>query len=251
VNSRLPYVPDDHDCLRHGDAWLHFSSHETDSSRAFVRSLCTVAIRRVVEILDYSPEREIHVCCYHGSQQARASLERQIPPTMAMAPFSSAERGLIVIHSPDLDPMNADESRMTRLLAHELVHLLVAERSQSTKLLGDANENMRVSAWLNEGLAEAVGFRVIAADGRLAAIRKAFHDSQSFHEFGALSQWLDDLDDRRRSLAFAHATAAVDLLCQWHGIRAVFQQLPTIEKFFMPQDVCCPSRLASTLLVLD
>ncbi len=251
MNSRLPYIPDSHEAVRHDDVWLHFSLHESEASRNFVRRMCGGSLQRVVEVLDYEPVREVHVCCYHSSEQAQAGLGRQVSPTMAMAPFASAEQGLVIMHSPDLDPMNADESRMSRLLAHEFVHLFAAERSQSTKLLGDGNENMRVSAWLNEGLAEIVGFDVISANDRLSAIRSAFHAAQTFHPFGALSQWLDDLDDGRRFLAFTHATAAVDLLRQRHGIRAIFQQLLKIEKSFTPQDVCCPSHLAASSLVLD
>lgn len=240
----LPYVPVHYEMTMLGNVRFYFSAQETAEHRELIQRTGMNAFYYVIDVLSFTPMRQVHVCCYSSSDDAHLALGRSVSSTMAMAPYSDSDRGLVIIHSPSLDPMNGDETRMHRILAHEFVHLFVAERAGSTKLLGDDNRNMLVSSWLNEGLAEVVGLRSIVAVARLSAMVESFCTSEQFHAFGTLSHWLDDLDDVSRALAFKHVTAAVEMLCRRYGIRSVFDQLQRIEGFFDPHDCCSPSRLA-------
>jgi len=249
--SSLPYIPAEYVTTQSNGVFFHFSPHEAESDQYFVIQACQTALHAVRRILDCQPQRCVHVCCFYSTDDAQQAMKRRLSPTMALAPYSTSESGLIIVHSPGIDPLNADVDRMRRLFAHEVVHLLVAETTGSTKVLGDGNANMHVSAWLNEGLAEVVSFRSIDADVRLGAIIRGYLHAKTYYPFGVLSQWLDDLNSDSRSLAFAHVLAAVELLCQRYGIHAVFDHIQRIEAFFDPSDVCSPSRLADLATILN
>lgn len=249
--GRLPYTPANYETTVVGGVFFHFSAQELKSHREFVQQISQTALQVARESLSFVPSRQVHVCCYHNSEDAARALDRRVSPTMAMAPFSSSDCGLAIIHSPRLDPMNADDLRMQRILTHEFVHLFVSETSGSSKVLGDANTNMRVSAWLNEGIAEVVGLQSIAAEERLDRMVEEYLVAQKLYEFGMLSQWLDDIDNASRQFAFTHVTAAVEWLCRSHGIRTIFHQIQRIEEFFDPLDCCSPSCLAELATILD
>jgi len=245
VNERIHYLPSEYVMAYVHPVRFHFSSQECSANQAFVQHLGAEAFQYATEILDFTPARQVHVCCYHDVATSCRALGREVSPTMAMAPLSDEACGLAIIHSPSLDPMNRDTSRMMRILVHEFVHLLVAERSGSIKILGDHNRNMRISGWLNEGIAEAVGLQAIGAETRISSMAERFQMAQTVYSFESLSQQLDDLDHAVRSEAFVYATGAVHLLChRAGGIRNVFDQILQIEEFFDPNDRCCPSRLA-------
>lgn len=245
MNPSLPYIPPDYETIVQHDVRFHFSACEAVGDRKLIQDLSVAALDYVTEALSFAPMRHTHVCCFHTRDHAGRALGRHVPTTMAMAPFSSEDRGLVVFHSPALDRANGDEARMRRILAHEFTHLLIAERSASTKILGDNNANMRVSAWLNEGLAEVIGLTAIAEEPRLAALSKSFQTAETYYTFGTLSQWLDDLDHDARIQAFEHATGAVEWLCDRLGIEAVFNQIRQINAFFDARDTCSPDQLAA------
>jgi len=244
MNPNLPYIPPDYETIVHHDVRFCFSACEAEGDRKLIKDVSVAALDYVTKALAFKPIRQTYVCCYHTRDDATRALGRNVPASMAMAPYASETCGLVVIHSPSLHPTNQDTRRLRRILAHELCHLLVAERSASTKILGDDNGNMHVSAWLNEGLAEVIGFKAIADEHRLTVLSEAFQASQAYHTFGTLSQWLDDLDHDARSQAFEHGTGAVEQLCEHLGIEAVFNQICQIDTLFDASNTCSPAQLA-------
>lgn len=244
MNAPIPYLPATYTATPSAGIWFHFSVQEVTEHQRLVKRLVIDAVQHVESVLAYALNRRLHVCCYESLTDSSQALGRHVSPTLAMAPFSDERRCLIVIHSASLDPLNADETRLRRVLVHEVVHQAVAEKTKSTKVLGDNNANMNVASWLNEGLAEVIGLGSIGAVKRLIKIAEAFQRSQQFHTFEELSRRLDDLDDERRFEAFAHVTAAVQCLIQQMGIQQVFGQLERIGDFFQAPTRCTPTGMA-------
>ena len=234
-----------------GGVCFYFSNRETAAHRRLIMRWVQDAARVVVRELGVSLARRLHVCCYRSMEDSFQGLGRHVPATMAMAPYSSDQACLVLIHSPTLDACNGSSERMQRLIVHEFVHQVVAETTESTKILGDGNANMRVSSWLNEGIAEVTGFRAVGAMDRLSEIVRAFQAAECYYTFGVLSSQLDDLDDALRGEAFAHATGAVNVLCRDLRPCGVIRQLLQIDRFFLGHTLCTPEGMAEYRGVLD
>lgn len=130
---------------------------------------------------------------------------------------------MIVAQSPDAVPRNGNELRMRRQSCHELAHVLAAECTGSLKRLGDANRNMRLAPWVDEGFAVVAAARTANQLAVLETARKRYASAQlSDLELDAA---LVDVAATQRDLAFALATVRVLEAVEQHGIRFVFQHL--------------------------
>jgi hypothetical protein len=179
------------------------------------------AVDAVPSHLDSRPSRRWHFAISASSAETCEIAGRELSPTCLVAGWHDEHDALVLLHAPELSPRNRDVERMCRHLCHECSHLLVAERSGSTKVFGDEDAGMRVPPWLDEGIAELVSAEVcnrhdLVAAGLERATRTAFSSLTEVDDA------LRDLDAPERGAAFAVATALVHSL---GGARAAFLQL--------------------------
>ncbi len=247
MHDGLLYVPRGYRAEQHAEFWLHAAPDEDPHHLAFLAELVSVALCRVREELSWSSSRRLHVCCYAASSEAQRTLDRRIPPSMAMAPFCDEDQALIVLHSVRCNVKNADPGRMLRLLAHEITHQFIAERTGSIKRLGDGQEGMHVSSWLNEGLAETTALVISGQKDLVVSESQAFRRRSEYPLFGIVSEWLDDLEAQLRCLAFSHAVGAVGILCAEHPLSRLIERLPDIERACPPESRCDPSTVLAAL----
>ncbi|HEX6838937.1 MAG TPA: hypothetical protein VF334_20300 [Polyangia bacterium] len=194
-----------------------------DGSDAFIAALVDDAVRAVERLLAHRLTRALHVVAYASNEEACRALDRRVPATMLLAPLHTSTLALVALQAPSVDPRNGDVQRMRRLLCHELAHVLVAERTGSVKRLGDGNRGMRVSSWVDEGLAVCVA---AAAAQQPDVIDAALERSAAAAlSEDALAAAFDDLTSRDRDAAFAVATARIWRAVQAHGFRFVFAGL--------------------------
>jgi len=241
--SLVSYVPDPYVQENHARFVLHHSPAEDAAVIQWVSEIMTQGLAFSFETLRFRPCRALHLCVFHSNTDACEQLRRAISPTMAMAPYADADVGLLMIHSPITDPLNADRTRMLRVLVHEIVHQLVAERSGSTKILGDGNRNMRVSTWITEGIAEYVGILATGELSRLEAMQGQFSTAREYFTFRTLSNCLDGLDHPARKSAFNHVVGAVRLLCEHFKPETVFRDLIHFDQTFALDDDCTPETI--------
>lgn len=194
-----------------------------DGSEPAAMSLLDDCLRRLETLLDHRLQRTLHLVVYATNADARAALGRDIPPEMLLAPFHSRDAALVAIQSPAADPSNGDEHRMRRHLCHELAHVFAAERTGSTKELGDAGIHMRLLPWVDEGFAEVLAAR---ATGRLEIIAAAAQRCSNANlADAALNAAFMDLASPDRANAFACATTRVARMVERRGLRFVFERL--------------------------
>ena len=75
---------------------------------------------------------------------------------MAIVPCSTDKGSLIIVQNAMADTMNGDILIMRRILAHEICHLFVREKSGSSSFLGDGLKDRKVRPWIDEGFDEYV-----------------------------------------------------------------------------------------------
>lgn len=239
----LPYVPDAYLPV-HGDGFVLYLADDEDPSHAGRLAQAAADARdRVMGLLRWTPRRHLHICCYATTSQARQFLDRPIPSDMAMAPFCDEVSSLIVVQSVRCNARNGDPDRMLCLLAHELTHAFAAEKTGSTKHLGDGQIGMKLSSWLNEGLAEVVS---LLSTGSLERAQHAEHVFRTEHEhpsFGTLSHRLDSLDDPLRGDAFGTVTGAVSLLCSCLTPAGLFDRLEQVDASCSAGTLCTARHL--------
>lgn len=240
---RLPYIPETYvrDDLPGFILW-----HAPDEPSGRVGNLkawTEFAAAFVREALQWRLRRALHVCCFRDNESARHALERDVSPSMALAPYADEHAGLIVVQSPDADPRNGSRPRMIRLLAHEAAHQLVLDVTDSRKILGDGNRHRLTPPWLDEGFAERLAHLAAADDEGLVRLEKTFESEVERFTFAELDRHLDDLGSPARSAAFVHATAAVRRLLRRFGVAGGFRELPPLSRIAWDGRLCSPENL--------
>lgn len=186
-------------------------------------------IVRVEACLDFRLSCPLHLVVYESNEQTQSCLGRQVPPNMLLAPLVGSPASVIAVQPATAHPANGDPARMKRHLCHELAHVLVALRTQSTKRLGDEGANMRVPSWVNEGIAEYVAATVCEEPHRLL---QAHSRAASVSDRTDLDTALHDLCSVRRADAFSVATARVWDAIRTRGTRYVFRNLTEPSLWF-------------------
>jgi hypothetical protein len=162
-----------------------------------VTDAASYALDQICDRLRFKNLRRIEICLYHSNEQAVSSLDRRIPGNMAMAPYSTDKGSLIIVQNAMADSMNGDVQRMRHVLAHEICHLFVREKSCSSSFLGNRLKHMKVRPWIDEGLAEYLSWRCIGK--RNPILQKSFEYIDNLDEVDRL---LNDFDSDKRILAF-------------------------------------------------
>ena len=222
----IPYIPAAYVGVESHGITIWHASDEDASHCVSLTGLAEQALAFLDSTVGVRTTRCLHLCCYRSNTEACASLGRTVPPTMALAPFADRDRGLVVVQSSSVAPENADPARMLRILVHEFAHLLTMEITGSRKRLGDANLEMRIPAWLHEGIAEVCGLLAVGRDRSLARCLCAVTRTAESWSFEEVSAKLDDLGGRERAAAFARATGAVAWLAGWVGLARIVGDLP-------------------------
>jgi hypothetical protein len=194
-----------------------------DGSESVAATLAPGCLDGIEQLLQFRLERTVHVVVYGTNADARAALDRDVAPTMLLAPYHANDESLLALQAPSVDERNGDERRMRRHICHELAHTFAAERTGSLKRLGDGNRDMRIESWVDEGFAVVLASRVAdQPDVIEAALRNAAIANLSSDEITAA---LDDLSSPNRRAAFALATVRVWRAIDLHGFRYVFDHL--------------------------
>ena len=156
---------------------LWTSPREAIGHRTCLLSWVTDAAEFPSEVLEFRASRGLHVVSFLTNEEARCALDRDIPATMALAPYAGETACLVVVQSPTVDLQNADPIRMTGTLVHEIAHQFAAEKTASTRRLGDGNRSMHVLAWLNGGLAELLRYTFLNDAARTDAALREFQNA--------------------------------------------------------------------------
>jgi hypothetical protein len=196
------------------------------------------AAESLSEVLEFRASRRLHVVSFLTNEEARRVLDREVSATMALAPYAGETACLVVVQSPAADLQNADPIRMTGTPVHEIAHQFVAKKTGATKRLGDGNRSMRVSAWLNEGLAELVRYAFLKDAARMDGALREFQNASDRLTWREIGRLLDDLADQRRAKVFGRATGAVAELARKVEVPRPFDRLLDIDRS-VPSDAVC------------
>lgn len=227
IDRRAHHIPDGyvHEPIEGAVMWRHARDADP-AATATLRQVAEQALADVPRLLEFRRTRTVHVVIYESLEDSRTALGRAVSPGFLLAPLHTAESAVIVVHSPRLDPSNADAARMLRHLCHEVAHVCTAERTGSVKRLGDGDVGMRVRPWVDEGFAVCVAARVADQPALLErALGVTGPDASASMDL--VDAELRALDSVRRSLAFGVATARVWTAIQRSGFRFVFDHLDT------------------------
>ena len=220
----IPHIPTSYEARAAKGLTVWHASDESLAHLDALTGLAEESLTLLEKMLSFRGIREIHLCCYRSNAEARRSLDRDVPASMALAPFSNRQHGLVVVQSPDAAPENADSVRMLRILVHEFAHLLTMEATGSRKRLGDENREMTIPAWLFEGIAEVCGLRAVERERAFARCLRSVAQTQEVWTFSEVSARLEDLNSRERAAAFDRATGAVAWLAAWEGLDRILDR---------------------------
>lgn len=234
----LPYIPRTYRSTESAPCTFWTSPHEADEHLRRLRSWTLDATLFLSEALGLRAARRLHVVSFQTNEEARRSLGREVPATMALAPYAGDTDCLVVVQSAGADPQ-----RMGGILVHEIAHQLIAEKTGSTKLLGDENRFMNISTWLNEGLAELLRFQFLHDEARIEGALGEFERRRDALTWREVDRLLDDLDGTRRADAFVRATGAVAWLARQAGVGALFERLLTVDGAVVPSSLCAAPAL--------
>jgi hypothetical protein len=189
----------------------------------FIATIINESLQKLKEKFNISINKKLYFCIYFSNKEAQEELQRNISSTMLMLPFTSNEESLIICHSPEIHPSNADRQNMLRHLTHEIMHAYNYEVTESTCILGENMMNVKIPSWLNEGIAETVTAEVINDNSILSKYENLIHSFDGILTNAQLDEYINDLNSDKRKLAFAFATIKVNKLLQnsniWNVLR--------------------------------
>lgn len=216
----IPFVPKEYSCIECNDFRLWHEKNETKPHIDLIIDAASFALTQLFNKLRFKNKRSIGICLYHSNKQAVSCLDRRIPGNMAMAPYSTDKGGLIIVQNPIADPINGDLLRMRRVLAHEICHLFVREKSGSKSFLGDGLKDMQIRPWLDEGFAEYLSWLCIGKRNPI------LHESwECIENLDEVDRFLNDLSSEKRELAFYTSSCHVQYLIGEFGIINFFESM--------------------------
>ncbi|WP_419661041.1 uncharacterized protein Dvar_14540 [Desulfosarcina variabilis str. Montpellier] len=114
---------------------------------------------------------------------------------------------------------------MRRILAHEICHLFVREKSGSSQGLGDGLKDLKVRPWLDEGFAEYLSWRCIGK-------RNTILDEELEHieNLEKVDQLLNDFNSDKRISAFYTASHLVECFIEELGLLNFFESMTKLSK---------------------
>ncbi len=220
----IPFVPKEYYYIECHDFRLWHSKDELKSQIQLIIDAGVYAFEYVCSKLKFKNLRKIEICLYHSNNQAVSSLNRHITGSMAMAPYSTDKGGLIIVQSATVDPMNGDLQRMRRILAHEICHLFVREKSGSSSVLGDSLKDMKVRPWIDEGLAEYLSWRCIGKKNSILP-----EDVEYIGDLDEVDLLLNDFSSDRRASAFHTSSRLVEYFIGEFGILNFFESMTDLS----------------------
>ena len=126
--------------------------------------------------------------------------------------------------------MNGNFQRMRRILAHEICHLFVREKSGSSQCLGDGLKDLKVRPWLDEGFAEYLSWRCIGK--RNPILDQEFEHIENFEK---VDQLLNDFNSDKRIFAFYTASHLVECFVEELGLLNFFESMTKLSKTALSQ----------------
>lgn len=217
--QKIPYIPEAYHVRKEDEFQIWYSPTENKPVIIYLKDLLQDSLNHIKELLKYSLKRKLHLCLFKTNQEAKESLKRDIPPTMLMAPFSS-ELDILIICQSENPHLQSRSITFKRHLIHEIIHAFVYDYSDSKKILGDGNKEMKVPTWFNEGLAECVSHKMI---GKEIIVKPLV----SIDELNSIDAYLNDLNNPGRELAFVQATGLVESFIKQDGSEYVFKHYQT------------------------
>lgn len=221
----IPFIPKEYSYIKYHDFRLWHSKDEQKSQIQLIIDAGVYALEYIGSTLKFKNLRNIEICLYHSNHQAVLSLNRQITGSMAMTPYATDKGGLIIVQSATADPINGDLQRMRRILAHEVCHLIVREKSGSSSVLGDGLKNMKVRPWIDEGLAEYLSWRCIGKENSILT-----KDFECIGDLDEIDLLLNDFSSDRRGAAFQTSNCLVEYFIGELGLLKFFESMPDLSK---------------------
>jgi hypothetical protein len=221
----IPFVPKEYSFIECTGFRLWHSHNEPKSHIELIIEAASYALDQICNRLRFKNLRKIEICLYHSNEQAVSSLDRRIPGNMAMAPYSTNKGSLIIVQNAMADSMNGDLQRMRRVLAHEICHLFVREKSCSSSFLGDGLKDMKVRPWIDEGLAEYLSWRCIGK--RNPILQNHFEYINNLDE---VDRFLNDFNADERTAAFYTSTRLVESFIKELGLINFFESMTKLSE---------------------
>lgn len=222
---QIPFIPTEYSFIECHDFRLWHSEDELKFQIELVIEAVEYALDYVRSNLNYRNLRKIEICLYHSNTQAVSSLNRNITSSMAMAPYSTDQCGLVIVQSAAVDPLNGNFQRMRRILVHEICHLFVREKSGSSQCLGDGLKDLKVRPWLDEGLAEYLSWRSIGKRNPILD-----EDFAGIANLDEVDYFLNDFSSDRRTQAFYTSCCLVEFYIRELGLLTFFESMTALSK---------------------
>ncbi|MBN2144376.1 MAG: hypothetical protein JW774_07125 [Candidatus Aureabacteria bacterium] len=213
--KKIPYIPESYLYQKENYFQIWFSPTENKDNILFLSGIIEDALSGVETLLNYSLNRNSHVCLYATNAEAIQATKRNFNSSMLLAPFSSQTDSLIICQSEN-PKFQSRDNNFKRHLVHEIAHAFLYELSGSEKILGDNNIQMNIPAWFNEGFAECVSNKIMG---------NKFKTKSFDIDFGrdALNDHLNDINSPKRPAAFDYATGIVESFIIRNGHEYVFK----------------------------
>jgi hypothetical protein len=154
----------------------------------------------------------------------------RVPKAIANEPsrrISEREKMRVV----SIDERDYVSGRLPADLAHQLAHVMLADMTGGTRMLGDGGRSIRIRPWFDEGFAE-VAAAVVCARPDIIEHYLAVPSQPDWCE-DELDAALNDLVSPRRSSAFAEAVRRVWAALRSGQLGTLLQQGPS-----GPYNVC-------------
>ncbi len=221
----IPFVPKAYAFIECHRFRLWHAKEERKSDIDLIMDAAAFALDYARDRLRFQHLRKIEICLYHSNEQAIVALNRTVPGNMAMAPYSLDNGSLVIVQNSRADPMNGDSQRMRRILAHEICHLFVREKSGSSTFLGDGLKQMKVRPCLDEGLAEHLSWCCIGKENPILHMDFEYND-----DLDMVDRLLNDFDSDRRMAAFYTSVYLVEFLIGKLGLLNFFESMTRLSE---------------------
>ena len=229
---QIPFIPKEYSYIECHDFRLWYSEDELKSQIELIIEAIEYALDYVRSKFNFKNLRKIEICLYHSNHQAISSLNRNITGSMAMAPFSTDQGGLVIVQSTAADPVNGNLQRMRRILAHEICHLFIREKSGSSQCLGDGLKNLKVRPYLDEGLAEYLSWRSIGKRNPILD-----EDFECIDNLEEVDYFLNDLSSYKRVQAFYTSSCLVEFYINELGLLTFFESMKKLSEIIEPPTI--------------
>ena len=201
---------------------LFTSIKSTSEENLFYEKIVSKVASIIKDSLYPFPEINVDFCFYSSLSDSKLGTGMNLPATVFMLPFCSKKSAVIIGHSPKLDKRNAILNRIDRHILHEFVHLMNWKLTGSRKTLGDDNKYVKLTSWLDEGIAEVISFKLLDRNNEIDKAVNVIKDIGEIYTPKEVTDFLNDFESTKRIYAFnISITVVANLLNKYSYIELI------------------------------